>query len=126
MITGLNKVIVCSKSNYLTRFADILLNIPAMREIYIEFDLRFDLEPTYLDDKEACSPVGLQMRVFAPYQYQGVTPGVFYQLKPDEEAILQPGMQVKLGQLTFLCERFNTGIISYRGYRFRMEDAYAI
>lgn len=39
---------------------------------------------------------------------------------------MSPGMLVKLGFLTFVCERYNTGVVSKRGYRYRMEDAYCI
>ena len=55
-----------------------------------------------------------------------MTPTVFYKLQPEEEVILQPGMQVRLATLTFLCERYNTGVASQKGFRPRMEDAYSV
>ena len=97
-----------------------------MKEILIEIELRFDLEPSYEDENSVCSPVGLQFRVLAPFQYFKSMASIYYRLRPDEEVILQPSMMFKIGSLTFLCERFNTGVSSQIGTRHRMEDAYAV
>ena len=59
MLDGQKKVIVCSKRNYLTKSADITLDALDMKEVYIEIDICFDLEPTYDDEEAVCSPVGL-------------------------------------------------------------------
>ena len=66
------------------------------------------------------------MRVIRPALITKRLPSVLYKLNPDEEVILQPGMFIKIGLLTFLCERFNTGIVSKRGLRSRMEDSCTI
>mmetsp|Transcript_32746 Transcript_32746/g.24166 ORF Transcript_32746/g.24166 Transcript_32746/m.24166 type:complete len:289 (-) Transcript_32746:228-1094(-) len=42
---------------------------------------------------------------------------VFYQLYKDEELVLQPGTVLQIGLLTFVVERFNTGVISEIGNR---------
>ena len=61
-----------------------------------------------------------------PFTYECAVPGLFYQLWPEEEVLLQPGMLIKIGTITFLCERFNTGVVSTRGSQYRMEDAYCV
>ena len=99
-----------------------------MSEILVEIDLRFDLLASFEEEEEGsgCSPIGLQFRVFAPFQYGENIPAIYYKLKPLDEVIIQPGMMLKLGTLTFMCEIYNTGVVSHRGNRMRMEDTYAI
>ena len=81
VIDGQKKVILCSKDNYLNKVADIPLNVIDTHEVYIEIDLRFDLQGAYAEeDKPTCSPVGLQMRVYVPFQYSCSIPSVFYKL----------------------------------------------
>ena len=92
----------------------------------IEIDLKFDMVSAYDYDDNNVSPIGLQMQVFAPYTYSQPSPMVYYKLLPDDEVNLQPSMQIKAGKLTFLCERFNTGVVAKAGGRLRMEDAYCV
>lgn len=48
--------------------------------------------------------------------------GLYKKLFNDEFYNLQPGDAFRIGSLEFLCERFNTGIISDIGQREYMED----
>ena len=64
------------------------------------------------------------MRVFGSFQYKSGVSAVLQRLLPEQEVILQPGMIVKIGALGFVVERYNMGVVSMRGLRYRMEDSY--
>lgn len=51
--------------------------------------------------------------------------GVYKCLFPDEEYIIRPGHGIRVGDLEFHVERFNTGIVSEKGGRPYLEDCYA-
>lgn len=126
MIDGRRKVVIASQKLNFEQEVDIIFSAFNQEHHYIEIDLRFDVENAFETEEPTCSQVGLRMRTFMPYLYDSEYPGVFYQLTPGEETILNAGMLVKMGSLTFIVERFNTGICSKVGNRYRMEDAYAI
>lgn len=51
--------------------------------------------------------------------------GVYKRLYPDENHIIRPGHGIRIGDLEFHVERFNTGIVSDKGGRPYLEDFYA-
>jgi len=51
--------------------------------------------------------------------------GLYKKLFLKEEYILRPGSGVRIGNLEFHVERFNTGIVSEKGGRQSQEDSYA-
>lgn len=51
--------------------------------------------------------------------------GVYKQLFQDENYIIRPGHGIRVGDLEFHVERFNTGIVSDKGGRPYLEDCYA-
>ena len=52
--------------------------------------------------------------------------GVYRRLFDDESYNLRPGHAFRIGQLEFVMERYNTGIVSDIGQRPHMEDSYQV
>lgn len=88
ILDGQSKICLGNKGNQYVDTQQIIINIPGAKELFIEIDLRFDLEPSFEDDESICSPVGLQIKVFTPLSYEDSMIGVFYKLKPEDEVIL--------------------------------------
>jgi len=57
------KTFICSKKAFLSSTADVLLDVPNLNEIYLEFIVSFDVEAEFAENAATCSPVGIQIRI---------------------------------------------------------------
>ena len=86
--------------------------------MYIEFSDRVN------DPSEPCG--GLVIKSFTNWTFEKILPVIMTKLRHNEQMVIQPGMIIQIAQLSFIVERFNTGIVSKIGNRTHMEDSYII
>ena len=68
MIDGYKMMAMCSNKNNNQSLADIIFTNHEVHDIFIEIDMRFDMESTYDEEGEDnVSPIGFQMRVFGSF-----------------------------------------------------------
>ena len=75
--------------------------------MYIEFSDRVN------DPSAPCG--GLVIKSFTNWTFEKILPVIMTKLRHNEQMVLQPGMIIQIAQLSFIVERFNTGIVSKIG-----------
>jgi hypothetical protein len=69
---------------------------------------------------------GLCIKTFKCWHKEEPIPMIYYKLRQKELIVLQPGTFIRIANLTFIVERFNTGVVAKLGNRTKMEDCYFI
>lgn len=121
-LDGTKKFILCSKDHVDANIADHVLSHEGLKEfkVVIEFS-----EEAYQLNPDG-PPFGLVLKSYVPFSYDYHVSSMYMKLQPQDQVLLHPGKLIRLCNLVFLCERFNTGVVSKIGNRPHMEDIYVV
>lgn len=96
-----------------------VLDIPGLKEFKLTFLFNWNHH-----NKFGEIVYGIDLQLANPFSFEYPTSSVFFELRPHEKLVIQPGQEICIGSLRFLVERFNMGVIWKQGNRPHMEDIY--